>query len=198
MKDLISALSRVISRAMVRSKQSFLARLIAARRKEPGPSLKLYQTAVDQARLPGFYKDWGVADTVDGRFDLITLHVFLLIDRLAAGSQAELAQALFDDFFADMDENLREMGAGDLGVGKRVKKMAAAFMGRQQAYGEALAQKDDGALLDVLQRNLYRSREVPAEKLKVMAAYVRGQVAHLAGLSIESLAEGKANFAPLG
>lgn len=182
---------------MVRPKQSFLARLIAARRKEPAPSLKLYQTAVDQARLPGFYKDWGVADTVDGRFDLIALHVFLLIDRLRAVELPDLAQALFDDFFADMDENLREMGAGDLGVGKRVKKMAAAFMGRQQAYAQALAQEEDSALSEALHRNVYRGGEVPAQKLGALAAYVRGQARHLAGLPIEGLAEGKANFAPL-
>ena len=79
-----------------------------------------------QARQPGFYRDCGVPDSVDGRFELIALHTFLVLHRLKADATdtEALGQALFDVMFQDMDQSLRELGAGDLGVGPRVKRMA--------------------------------------------------------------------------
>ena len=100
----------------------------------------LYVRAVKQARQPKFYADMGVPDNVDGRFDMIALHVFLILRRLKqenARSQAT-AQALLDAMFTDMDRGLRELGAGDLGVGRRVKVMAKAFYGRVAAYDRGL------------------------------------------------------------
>ena len=93
---------------------------------------KLYRSVVSQARRPEFYLLVGVPDSLDGRFELNALHVFLVLDRLKQDYPrgAGLGQALHDVFFADMDHSLREMGAGDLGVGKRVKKMAQGFYGR--------------------------------------------------------------------
>ena len=95
----------------------------------------LYGTIVAQARLPAFYREYGVADTVNGRFDLLVLHLSLVFDRLAEepGSR-EAGQALFDRFCQDMDHNLREMGIGDLSVPKEMQRIGQAFYGRAQAY----------------------------------------------------------------
>ena len=93
----------------------------------------LYGTIVAQARLPSFYREYGVADTVNGRFDLLVVHLALVIDRLAEGPESrEAGQALFDHFCRDMDHNLREMGIGDLSVPKEMERIGQAFYGRAQ------------------------------------------------------------------
>src|ERR1700759_3106086 len=81
----------------------------------------IYGMIVTQAREPIFYRDLGVPDTVNGRFDLLLLHLWLLLRRLrnVAHGGVELSQALFDRFCEDMDDNLREMGIGDQTVPKR-------------------------------------------------------------------------------
>jgi cytochrome b pre-mRNA-processing protein 3 len=124
---------------------------------------RLYGEIIEQARRPDFYESLGVPDSLDGRFELISLHAILVMKRLRTlGPQGEqAAQELFDLLFADMDASLREMGVGDLGVGKRVKAMAEAFYGRALAYDEALCAVDptseqgDRALRQALRRNLY-------------------------------------------
>ena len=91
----------------------------------------LYGTIVAQARLACFYREYGVPDTVNGRFDLLVLHLALVLDRLADEPQLqELGQALFDHFCTDMDQNLREMGVGDLSVPKHMQRIGEAFYGR--------------------------------------------------------------------
>ena len=119
---------------------------------------KLYGEAVRVARLPVYYSDHGVADDVDGRFDMLSLIVALIMRRLktAGDDGKELSQQLFDSMFADMDLSLREMGAGDIGVSKRVRVMAEAFMGRLESYVEALDKKDKELLAEALSRNLFR------------------------------------------
>ena len=99
-------------------------------------SYGLYRTAIEQARLPVFYRAFAVDDSVDGRFDLLTLHVYLILRRLRReeADGRDLGQRLFDLMFADMDNNLRIMGVSDMRVGKRVKAMAQAFYGRVSAY----------------------------------------------------------------
>ncbi|HIJ61775.1 MAG TPA: hypothetical protein HPQ04_03705 [Rhodospirillaceae bacterium] len=166
-------------------------------RRHDGPAHGLYLAAVVQARLPEFYLRCGVADTVDGRFDLLTLHVCLIVMRLAREGPAQkpLSQALFDLMFADMDVNLRELGVSDTGVGSRVKSMARAFYGRLAAYGEGLA--DDTRLGPALERNLYRGRDgVGQPVIAAMADYVRRQDRLLAGQAIDALAEGRVAFDP--
>src|SRR5512144_834346 len=115
---------------------------------------KLYRIIVEQSRLPVFYSELGVRDTPDGRYDMIIAHMILVLRRLkgAPSETRELAQALFDLMFADMDQNLREMGVGDLAVGKRVKNMAKAFYGRLAAYDAALCADDSSALQAALSR----------------------------------------------
>jgi len=136
---------------------------------------RLYRAAVDQARNETFYTDYGVADSIDGRFDLIILHVILLIRRLRRDGErgATVAQALFDATFADMDRSLREMGVGDLGVGRRVKAMATAFFGRAQAYEEALEDADPSHLTKALRRNIFDTAPDQPKTAVALADYVR-------------------------
>lgn len=158
----------------------------------------LYRQAVTQARLPVFYARLGVPDTLDGRFELVALHVFLLLRRLREeGARArKLAQALFDLMFADMDQSLRELGVGDLGVGRRVKAMAEAFYGRIAAYEEGLA-GDDGILGAALARNLFGTVTARPRDLATLCAYLRREAAALARLPFAELALGRAAFGPL-
>ncbi len=124
--------------------------LLALFRRKPleRPGFELYGAAVAAARDPWFFAELGVPDTLDGRFDLVGLHVCLLIRRLRQDPDRRgpvLAQAVFDAMFADMDLNLREMGVSDLRVGKRVRDMWEAFHGRCQAYEAALEAIPEGA-----------------------------------------------------
>lgn len=155
----------------------------------------LYGQAVTQARSPRFYSDLGVPDTVDGRFEMIALHVFLILDRMSGKSEAasDMAQRLFDLMFADMDQSLREMGVGDLSVGKKIKVMAQAFYGRSAAYREALA-KDEAALAEALKRNVFPGGEPDRAQLAALAAYVKREHDALAGQGLEPLLEGRAAF----
>lgn len=143
----------------------------------------IYRVIVDRARQPRFYTDFGVPDTVDGRFEMVTLHAFLVLRRLKRPSESasETGQALFDVMFEDMDLSLREMGAGDMGVGKRVKAMVQAFYGRIGAYEAGLGSGDD-VLQDALARNVYATVEPETGNLNALAVYVRAQDAHLAAL----------------
>lgn len=146
---------------------------------------KLYSRMIQQARLPYFYTELNVADTQDGRFDLLALHVGLLVRRLGT---ADLTQALVDLMFADMDANLRESGVSDLGVGRRVRKLAEAFYGRLQAYGSAIDQKDTAALVQALCRNLYGRAEEPAAG--TMALYTLSLAQQLADHGQDDLFSG--------
>ena len=153
----------------------------------------LYGTIVAQARLPGFYRDYAVPDTVNGRFDLIVLHLALLIDRLAADeSTRALGQGVFDHFCRDMDHNLREMGVGDLAVPKEMRRMGEAFYGRAQAYRAALADASDEALAATLLRNIYAG-SAPAQAAR-LAAYMREAVRELQHQESASLAAGQLRF----
>ena len=118
----------------------------------------MYQAAIAQSRDPAFYAELGVTDTLDGRFDLICLHSFLLMERLEQlGPEGKrLAQAVFDRMFKTMDFTLREIGIGDLGVPKHMAKMMKAFNGRVHVYHTALAEKNPAALELAITRNIFR------------------------------------------
>ncbi|MEI9982643.1 MAG: ubiquinol-cytochrome C chaperone family protein [Aliidongia sp.] len=156
-----------------------------------------YAALVAQARSPVFFARHGVPDTLDGRFEMIALHAFLVLHRLRALPEAQrFGQALYDVMFADMDRALREMGTGDLSVGKQVKLMATALAGRIAAYQAGLAGEAD--LAEALRRNLYGTVAEPAQQdLDILAAYVRRQAAALAARPVEEVAAGILNFAPL-
>lgn len=132
----------------------------------------LYAAAAAQARKPAFYAGGGVADTREGRFELYTLHVILLVERLKGetGAAAEARQNLFDRYVQGLDDAFRELGVGDLSVAKRVKKLGEAFYGRLKAIEEALAALPDQASLSAtLARTVLEERTDQADAL---AAYV--------------------------
>ena len=112
----------------------------------------LYAAAVLQSRAAGLYADLGAPDTVEGRFESLTLHVILLIEALRGRDEAARAssQALFDAYLSDLDGALREMGVGDLMVGKRMRALGDAFYGRAASYREALATLPDRRALEAL------------------------------------------------
>lgn len=172
-----------------------LNRLFQRRIAAPEPAEALYLSVVRQARQPAFYTSLGVPDTLDGRFDMIVLHVVLVLLRLkregAAGER--MGQALFDVLFADMDRSLREMGVGDLGVGKRVKQMGKAAYGRLSAYEAALA-GESAALGAAIARNLYGTVEPTADHVAGMSGYVRAAAAALRDQTVAALAAGKVSF----
>jgi len=172
---------------------------------ERDQALSLYIAAVEQARRPGFYTDCGVADSLDGRFDLIVLHVFLIVRALRASGEPgkRLSDLMFKIMMDDMDMNLREMGVGDLSVGKRVKSMARAFYGRAAAYDAAFdAERDaapDGAgeegLEVALQRNIYGAEEPDPGAIAQLLGYVRSAEAALAAAPAAALLSGQVTFA---
>lgn len=135
---------------------------------------QVFTKLVTQARQPVFFRDLGVPDSVDGRFDMLALHVFLVFQRLKGQGPrgADLAQALYDVAIQDMEASLRQLGAGDAGVGKRIRVMTEALQGRFVAYDAALA----GSQLDIegaVRRNLYGTVEPNAEAVRVVARYLR-------------------------
>jgi cytochrome b pre-mRNA-processing protein 3 len=160
-------------------------------RKGPSPERRLYEAIVAAARRPLPYAKWGVPDNIDGRFDMVALHLFLVLDRLKGEAEA-FRQRLVDEFFQDMDRSLREMGVGDLSVGKKVRKMAEAFYGRVGAYSEGMAEGQD-KLAAALERNVYPDGGAPgtAEKL---ASYTLAAKASLAGQNSQSLVAGVIEF----
>jgi cytochrome b pre-mRNA-processing protein 3 len=150
----------------------------------------LYDKLVVQARKPVFFTGLGVPDTVDGRFDLLTLHGWLVLARLRAAGLDSIAQDLTDIIFTGFDEALREQGAGDMGLGRRMKAMAGAYFGRLAAY-DAAGGEDELAV--ALARNLWRGGPVDG-RARALASYVR-----TAGQALESasLETGGLDFGPL-
>ena len=142
---------------------------------------RLYGAAIEIARRPDLFAKYGVTDDVDGRFDALALVVSLVMRRLKELGEngRDLSQHLFDSMFADMDLSLREMGAGDLGVSKRVRVMAEAFMGRLDAYTTAIDNDDREALAEALERNLLRGVDKPDACQSGLVDYVLALAAAL-------------------
>jgi cytochrome b pre-mRNA-processing protein 3 len=163
---------------------------------KPRPALiagqALYAAAVAQARTPAFYAEFGAPDTGEGRFELYSLHVMLLLRRLKAGGEqaAETAQGLFDAYIDALDIALREMGTGDLSMGKKMKKLGQAFYGRVRAYEEALSRLPDrAALTAIVERTIQADDQ--AERFVAYAAAVD---AHLAALPLQQLLSGECDW----
>src|SRR5579859_5756131 len=127
----------------------------------------LYGAIVTQARMPVFYARLGVRDSVEGRFELLILHLALVLRRLRDADEAakDLGQEVFDQFCAEMDRSLREMGVGDLSVPKRMKRLAEAYYGRAAAYGAALDAGDREMLAEVVRRDLLGGSARPADAI---------------------------------
>jgi cytochrome b pre-mRNA-processing protein 3 len=171
-------------------KTMILKRIFA---KRPDYARSLYEAIVAAARRETFYLEYGVADTLDGRFDMISLHLFLVLERLRDGNQGveTFRQQLTDGFFLDMDRSLREMGVGDLSVGKKVRKMAEVFYGRVTAYSAAL-EKDDAALSDALARNVYANATSP--HADALAKWMRAARIALQGQTTDRLMQAEVQF----
>ncbi|GJD53441.1 hypothetical protein OPKNFCMD_6216 [Methylobacterium crusticola] len=143
------------------------------------------------ARVPALYLDLGVPDTVEGRFEALCLHVWLVLRHLRRlpAPAADVAQDLVNSVFAQLDSSLRELGVGDMGVAKRMKKLAQAFYGRAAAHDAALDAGDRPALAAALARNVL-GRDEPAAA-GGLAAYVAAADAALAGVGLDAMmAEG--------
>lgn len=128
------------------------------------PAEELYYSVLDASRTPNFYLHYGAEDSFDGRFDILCLLISLMMRRLRNEGDAAKAfsQELFDAMFTDIDLTLREQGAGDTGLGKRIRIMSEGFAGRLNAYSAALDSNDQKAFAAAISRNLSRS-DTPSE-----------------------------------
>jgi cytochrome b pre-mRNA-processing protein 3 len=152
----------------------------------------IYGMIVAQAREPLFYAGLGVPDTVNGRFDMVLLHLWMVLRRLRSSEGgAELSQALFDHFCGDMDDNLREMGVGDLTVPKRMRKFGEAFYGRAAAYDRAL-QAGAEPLAQALCKNILDGGDIGRGRL--LAGYADAALIALAGLDDTALGNASWRF----
>jgi cytochrome b pre-mRNA-processing protein 3 len=162
--------------------------ILAAFRRSPymGSIHAFYGAIVAQARSPAFYTSYGVPDTMEGRFELIVLHLVLVLHRLAReagdgagrGPAGAVGQRLFDAFCRDLDDNLREMGVGDLAVPKKMRRFGEAFYGRLAAYRAALAAADERELEKALGRNIFEIAVADARAAR-LARYARATARQL-------------------
>ncbi len=159
-----------------------------------GTHYALYGAIVAQSRRPVFYAEWGVPDTVTGRFDMVSLHMALVLRRLQQDgpAHADFAQALFDLFFKDMDRSLREMGVGDVSVPKRIEKMGGLFYGLVEALNTALDGETNDALEKMLVRDILPDNQIAGAPH--LAAYLREKTDRLQRMSASDLAEGKLDW----
>src|SRR5882724_170577 len=137
----------------------------------------LYAALNSQARQRIFFADFGVADSIDGRFDMVTLHAWLVFERLRAAGLEDVARALSDAIFVGLDEALRDLGAGDMGMGRKIKQMGDAFNGRIGAYGAATGEAELSA---AIQRNVYRGEQKRERQALGLARYALGANSRIA------------------
>lgn len=152
---------------------------------------RLYAEAVAQARRPEFYTDLGVEDRIDGRFELYTLHVALLAQRLRGEGERgrDTSQALFDAFVGALDDALREIGVGDLSVAKKMRKLGEAVYGRMKAVGDALSPEPDGAALQALVARTVFSDETALDRAAPLARYALEAAASLEAADVDTIIE---------
>ncbi len=143
-----------------------------------------------RARAPVFFRALDVPDTIDGRFDLLALHAWLVLERLQTMGRRDLAQAVTDRLFTGFDEGLRNLGAGDMGMSRRMKKMAQAFYGRLKAYTEA---QDEKELAGAIARNVFRGPGHD-EAARLLAMYTKMARVHLSAVDMSL---GNIDFGPL-
>jgi cytochrome b pre-mRNA-processing protein 3 len=163
-------------------------------RKKATPSVeRLYGDIVAASREPSLYREYGVPDTVMGRFESLGLHVILVLRRLRElpAPADSLAQDLVDRFFLDLDGSLRQIGIGDVSIPKKIKKLGQAFYGRADAYEKALAVDAAAhALETALARNVLERIDQPA-LATALAQHVRNQVSRMAGVGLEDILAGR-------
>jgi cytochrome b pre-mRNA-processing protein 3 len=140
----------------------------------------IYGAIVTQARHPDFYSRLGVPDTPVGRYEMVVVHLFLVLERLRTDRREadDLARALIETFVADMDDSVREMGTGDVAVGKKVRRAAAGFYERSRDYRAGLEAPDRQELARALARHAYAHESADASG-EELASYVREATAVL-------------------
>ena len=162
----------------------------------------IYKKLVTQARDPYFYKYLSVKDDIDGRFDMICLHLYLVLDRLENNPTADdMTQYMVNYMISDMDRNFREMGVSDIGVGRKVQKLATALYGRLEIYqisNDKIATDGGKAFAAAICRNIYRSdmadnndNKLPYDKI---SKYAIAQQKFLAKLNLDDLLVGNISF----
>lgn len=160
------------------------------------PARALYHRIVEQARQPFFYQEFSVPDTNNGRFDMIVLHCYCIMRRLKNTPNGfDLSQMLATVLIEDLDRNLREMGVGDLSVGKKVKRIAEGFYGRLDAYDAALLDGGTEIIADALKRNVYYDVEMNLDEgVTGLANYFQMQIKNIDQASFDGLSNGIVNF----
>lgn len=159
---------------------------------------KLYASAVAQARSAVFYRDFGIRDSMEGRFELFSLHVIFLVERLKGQGEAaaETSQAVFDSYVKGLDDAFRQIGVSDTAVGKKMKKLAGAFYGRLKAYDEAVASlPDEAAVAAFLARNALEERG--EGDVAALTAYVIKTRKALAEQSLDAVLQGDVTWPTL-
>lgn len=154
----------------------------------------LYAGIVAAARQPALYAQWGVADTPLGRFEMITLHMVLTLRRMRGeAALRDIAQEITDHFFLEVDHSLRELGIGDVGVPKRMKRLAKMFYGRAAAYSQALDGNDLVAMAAALSRDVWPAGAGKAEPV-ALATYSLRAASLLGDQTVENLRAGRIIF----
>jgi len=168
------------------------------RKSEPA-SLKIARSLYDQivaaARREVFYNALEVPDTIDGRFDILCIHAFIVMRRLkqlATAESSKISQALFDVMFKDMEGILRQIGISDLKIGKEVKKMAKAFLGRVDAYDTSL-DTEETDIAEAIHRNVYRGNGKTIA-IRALADYMQTASIQLATQPESQILAGKVTF----
>lgn len=151
----------------------------------------LFRAVAEQAREPAFYAQLGVADSFDGRFDLVVLHGWLVLDRLKQDGLTDLGQRLIQQMVIAFEDGLRDQGAGDMSIGRRSKAMTSALFGRMKSYDAA---SDDAQMSEALIRNLFRDAPDRADCAGKIAAYIASSRKALSDVPV---ADGIVAFAPL-
>lgn len=155
-------------------------------------AMDVYAVLLDRVCEPVFYADYDVPDTLDGRFDLLTLHVFLVMNHLLSENHPQAQdfnQQLFDVMFANMDQTLRQRGIGDMGIPKHMRRMMLAFNGRVHTYSEVI--EDECRLKEAVIRNIYAEKPVDDGKLVPFLVYIRGLRNALDSQASEEIIQGR-------
>lgn len=138
---------------------------------------ELYGRVVASARQPEFYRDLGVPDTPEGRFELVALHLFVALERVKQHPDGNaIAQRAIERFIADMDDCLREMGVGDMAVPKKVKRAAGGFYERAGAYRDGLQKTNDAVLCDAVSKYVFNGVTPLEGAPSTVAQYIRQRV----------------------
>jgi cytochrome b pre-mRNA-processing protein 3 len=150
-----------------------------------------YYALTSAARIPAFYEDYSVPDTVMGRFEMLSVVMILFFRRTAKSgpSGQELAQEIVDAFFQDIDHSIRELGIGDQGVPKRMKKLAGMFYGRLETYAAALDSGDETALAAALHRNIH-PKATEIQDMSALAHWMTTTETAMSAVSEDTISRG--------